>query len=177
MRSVEPSTTGRWSSLDRTGATGTSARTSRCPFRLATGPTFDSPTPTRCEAPDFALVLDGVNVGGRGADLAFGKTISFEFGARHAFSDDMVLDMAVYNHDNLALASARTFLVDDPVAAAQEHRRSGDERGFRECRGVDLRLDRRFGDVFNGTISYTYQTGQEYRRPIRWTSRIEESPR
>ena len=55
------------------------------------------------QPPDFALVLDGVNVGGRGADLAFGKTISFEFGARHAFSDDMVLDMAVYNHDNLAL--------------------------------------------------------------------------
>ena len=67
------------------------------------------------QAPDFALVLDGVNVGGLGADLDFGKTISFEFGVRHAFSDDMVLDVAVYNHDNLALASARTFLVDDPV--------------------------------------------------------------
>ena len=52
------------------------------------------------EAPDFALVLDGVNVGGLGADLDFGKTISFEFGARHAFSDDMVLDVAVYDHDN-----------------------------------------------------------------------------
>ncbi len=58
--------------------------------------------------PDFALVLLGVNLGGLGADLDFGKTITFEFGVRHAFSDDMVLDVAAYNRDNLAVASART---------------------------------------------------------------------
>ena len=109
------------------------------------------------QPPDFALVLDGVNVGGRGADLAFGKTISFEFGARHAFSDDMVLDMAVYNHDNLALASARTFLVDDPVGQRKSTVVRVTNADFGNAVGVDLRLDRRFGDVFNGTISYTYQ--------------------
>ena len=61
--------------------------------------------------PDFALVLLGVNLGGLGADLDFGKTITFEFGVRHAFSDDMVLDVAAYNRDHLAVASARTFQV------------------------------------------------------------------
>ena len=34
-----------------------------------------------------------------GSDLDFGKTITFEFGIRHAFSDDMVLDVAAYNKD------------------------------------------------------------------------------
>ena len=34
-----------------------------------------------------------------GSDLDFGRTIAFEFGMRHAFSDDMVLDIAAYNRD------------------------------------------------------------------------------
>jgi hypothetical protein len=109
------------------------------------------------QAPDFALVLDGVNVGGLGADLDFGKTISFEFGARHAFSDDMVLDVAVYSHDNVALASARTFLFDDPVRQRKSSVVRVTNADFGNARGVDVRLDRRFGNVFNGTISYTYQ--------------------
>jgi hypothetical protein len=112
------------------------------------------------QAPDFAVVLDGVTHGGLGADLDFGKTISFEFGARHAFSDDMVLDLAVYNRDNIAVAATRTFLVTDPV----RQRRSTLERvtnlDFGTARGIDLRLDRRFGNLFNGTISYTYQNAK-----------------
>ena len=51
------------------------------------------------QAPDFGLLLGGINTdlefaGGNviGSDLDFGKTIAFEFGIRHAFSDDMVLD-------------------------------------------------------------------------------------
>ena len=56
------------------------------------------------QAPDLGLVLQNsladIDVGGvnsrsnYGADLDFGKTILFEFGVRHAFSDDMVLDVA-----------------------------------------------------------------------------------
>jgi hypothetical protein len=109
------------------------------------------------QAPDFAVMLDGVNLGGLGADLDFGKTISVEFGARHAFSDDMVLDVAVYNHDNLALASARTFLVDDPVRQRKSSLVRVTNADFGNARGVDVRLDRRFGNWFNGTLGYTYQ--------------------
>ena len=28
---------------------------------------------------------------------------------------------------------------------------------FGNIRGVDVRLDRRFGNLFNGTLAYTYQ--------------------
>src|SRR5471032_698243 len=57
------------------------------------------------QAPDFGLSYQaslfdinysGQNQRGRwGQDLDFGKTITFEFGVRHAFTDDMVLDVAV----------------------------------------------------------------------------------
>jgi hypothetical protein len=109
------------------------------------------------QAPDFALVLDGVNVGGAGTDLDFGKTIGVEFGARHAFSDDMVVDVAIYNRDNLALASARTFLVEDPVRQKRNSLVRVTNADYGNARGVDVRLDRRFGNWFNGTLGYTYQ--------------------
>jgi hypothetical protein len=112
------------------------------------------------QAPDFALVLDGVNVGGASTDLDFGKTIGAEFGVRHAFSDDMVLDVAIYNRDNLALASARTFLLDDPVRQRKSSLVRVTNADFGNARGVDVRLDRRFGNWFNGTLGYTYQNAK-----------------
>ncbi len=67
------------------------------------------------QVPDFALVLNSINTDVNlsntntvfGSDLDFGKTITFEFGIRHAFSDDMVLDLAAYNKDNLSNAAGR----------------------------------------------------------------------
>jgi hypothetical protein len=109
------------------------------------------------QAPDFALVLSGVNLGRRGADLDFGKTILFEFGARHAFSDDMVLDVAAYNKDNLAVAAARTFLVTDPFTGSPTGRVRFANADYGSTRGIDIRLDRRIGNLFNGTVSYSYQ--------------------
>ena len=58
------------------------------------------------QAPDFGLMLIGVNghpaQPSLGSDLDFGRTISFEFGVRHSFSDDMVLDLAFYNKNKLS---------------------------------------------------------------------------
>ena len=67
------------------------------------------------QTPDFALLLGGINtdLGNTntnqvyGSDLDFGKTIAFEFGIRHAFSDDMVLDVAAYNKDIVSDPAAR----------------------------------------------------------------------
>ena len=60
------------------------------------------------QAPDFGAILTGINTDNNtsnpnklyGSDLDFGRTIAFEFGVRHAFSDDMVLDIAAYNSDS-----------------------------------------------------------------------------
>jgi carboxypeptidase family protein/TonB-dependent receptor-like protein len=109
------------------------------------------------QAPDFALVFHGVNFGGLGTDLDFGRTILFEFGARHAFSDDMVLDLAAYNKDNLAVAAARTIQETNPFTGSRGGHLQMTNADYGNTRGVDLRLDRRIGNLLNGTISYSYQ--------------------
>ena len=112
------------------------------------------------QSPDFALLLNGVNVGGLGTDLDFGRTIAFEFGVRHAFSDDMVVDVAAYNRDHVAVASARTFQINDPVGQRTTSLVRVANADFGNARGLDVRIDRRFGNWFNGTISYSYQNAK-----------------
>ncbi|HKH82863.1 MAG TPA: TonB-dependent receptor [Gemmatimonadales bacterium] len=112
------------------------------------------------QTPDFALVLSGVNFGGVGTDLDFGKTILFEFGIRHAFSDDMVLDLAAYNKDNLAVAAARTLLMTNPFTGSRSGKTKFTNADYGNTRGMDLRLDRRIGNLFNGTVSYSYQSAK-----------------
>lgn len=137
------------------------------------------------QAPDFGLLLDGINTdlsitntnNTYGADVGFGKTITFEFGIRHAFSDDMVLDVAAYNKDKLADAAGRLISMQDPT----RHNSRVDIReltsaDFGNIRGVDVRLDRRFGNIFNGTLAYTYQqaknTGSDPFTYINFGSRV-----
>ncbi len=118
------------------------------------------------QAPDFGLLLTGINTdlaitntnNVYGTDLDFGKTITFEFGIRHAFSDDMVLDVAAYNKDKLADVAGRLVSRQDPTRAnSRVDIRELTSADFGNTRGVDVRLDRRFGNIFNGTLSYTYQ--------------------
>ncbi len=117
------------------------------------------------QAPDFGVVLQGINTdlattntnNFYGSDLDFGRTITFEFGVRHAFNDDMVLDVAAYNKDNLANAAGRLLSRFDPLRGNNQNIRVMTNADFGNTRGIDLRLDRRFGNLFNGTLSYTYQ--------------------
>ena len=112
------------------------------------------------QAPDFAVVLREVNVGGFGTDLEFGKSISFEFGIRHSFSDDMVLDLAAYNKDDVADPAVRTLQRSDPVTGLPSTRLQATNLDFGNTRGLDVRLDRRIGNIFNGTVAYSYQTSR-----------------
>jgi outer membrane receptor for ferrienterochelin and colicin len=118
------------------------------------------------QAPDFGAIFTGINTDFNrsnpnhlyGADLDFGRTIAFEFGLRHAFSDDMVLDVAAYNRDVLSDAAGRTVSVPDPTAQdAPQEIRVLTNADFGNTRGVDVRLDRRFGNFFSGTLAYTFQ--------------------
>jgi len=120
------------------------------------------------QAPDWGLVLGGLNTDLDktntnqlwGTDLDFAKTVTFEFGIRHSFSDDMVLDIAAYNKDKLADASARIFKVFDPIATTNNDLRYYVNADFGTIRGIDVRLDRRFGNLFNGSLAYTFQNAQ-----------------
>jgi hypothetical protein len=138
------------------------------------------------QVPDFALVFNSINTdvnlsntnGVYGTDLDFGKTITFEFGIRHAFSDDMVLDLAAYNKDNLSNAAGRLVSVADPTAGAgaTNNIRFITNADFGNTRGIDVRLDRRFGNLFNGTLAYTFQdaknTGSDPETYIDFGSRV-----
>lgn len=118
------------------------------------------------QSPDFNTLLIGVNndldftntndLFGR--DLQFGKTILFEFGVRHAFSQDMVLDVSAYNKDKVSDMAARIVPYDDPA-------NPGDianinvltNSDFGNVRGVDMKLDRRVGNYVNASVGYTFQ--------------------
>ncbi len=136
------------------------------------------------QQPDFSVLLFGSNTdlsitntnNNYGSDLDFGKSILFEFGLRHAFSDDMVLDVAVYNKDNLANPAGRLIALTDPIGNDRNDIRLTVNQDFGNTRGLDLRLDRRFGNIFNGVLSYSYQdarnTGSDPFSFITFGSRI-----
>ena len=136
------------------------------------------------QTPDFALLLGGINtdLGNTnqnqvfGSDLDFGKTITFEFGIRHAFSDDMVLDVAAYNKDIVSDPAARLVTLYDPALKRDSDFRILTNLDFGNVRGLDVRLDRRFGNFFNGTVSYSYQqaknTGSDPFTYVNYGSRI-----
>jgi len=120
------------------------------------------------QAPDFGVLMQGLNTDlsitntntPYGADLDFARSITFEFGIRHAFSDDMVLDVAAYNKDKLSDPGFRLVSRRDPTRNNSVDLRELTSADFGNSRGLDLRLDRRIGNLFNGTISYSYSSAK-----------------
>jgi outer membrane receptor for ferrienterochelin and colicin len=140
------------------------------------------------QTPEFTTLLTGVNndldftntndVFGR--DLQFGKSILFEFGVRHAFSQDMVLDISAYNKDKVSDYAARIVPFADPAncqagACDTTNLNVLTNSDFGNVRGVDVKLDRRVGNYLNASVSYTFQlsksTGSDPFSYIRTTSR------
>ncbi|MEO8138391.1 MAG: TonB-dependent receptor [Gemmatimonadota bacterium] len=136
------------------------------------------------QAPDFQLILGGINTDLNttntnhvyGTDLDFGRTITFEFGVRHSFNDDMVLDISAYNKDKLSDAAGRLVSFYDPFKQQNQDLRVITNADFGNARGVDVRFDRRIGELFNGSIAYTYEeaknTGSDPFTYINFGSRI-----
>ena len=137
------------------------------------------------QSPDYATLLSGINNDlvftntndAFGRDVTFGKTILFEFGIRHAFSQDMVLDISAYNKDKVSDLTYRVLTFEDVPSG-----RAGDADGvcvpngadpddpcdtqnlnvltnadFGNVRGVDFKLDRRVGEYVNASVGYTFQ--------------------
>jgi hypothetical protein len=117
------------------------------------------------QAPDFQLILGGINTDLSvtnsnqiyGSDLDFGRTITFEFGVRHSFSEDMVLDISAYNKDKLSDAAGRLITYFDPFFQQNASLQVVTNADFGNARGVDIRFDRRIGELFNGSLAYTYE--------------------
>jgi hypothetical protein len=121
------------------------------------------------QSPEFSTLLQGINsdlsftnsndVFGR--DLDFGKTILFEFGVRHAFSRDMVLDISAYNKDKVSDFAARVVRVVNPGEVADTPGVNIlTNRDFGNARGVEVKFDRRVGNYVNATAAYTFQVAR-----------------
>ncbi|HYK09182.1 MAG TPA: TonB-dependent receptor [Gemmatimonadales bacterium] len=121
------------------------------------------------QSPDLNAILQGVNNDltftnanqANGRDVGFGKTILFEFGARHAFSPDFVVDVSAYNKSKVADLSYRLFQYNDPTNPGRmlsvNVLTSGD---FGYDRGLDVKLDRRVGNWLSASLAYTYEIAQ-----------------
>jgi hypothetical protein len=88
----------------------------------------------------------------------------------------MVLDVAAYNKDNLSNAAGRLISLFDPVRNNSVDVRLITNADFGNTKGIDVRLDRRFGNLFNGTLAYSYQqaknTGSDPNTYIDFGSRV-----
>lgn len=121
------------------------------------------------QSPEFTTLLSGINndlsftntndIVGR--DLDFGKSILFEFGVRHAFSQDLVLDVAAYNKDKVSDFAARVLPYDDPAHPGNVTSINVlTNRDFGNARGIDTKLDWRIGTNLSTAVAYTFQVSK-----------------
>jgi len=121
------------------------------------------------QSPEFTTLMTGINndlsftntndIAGR--DLDFGKSILFEFGVRHAFSNDLVLDVSAYNKDKVSDFAARVLPFPDP----RDSTKIGSinvltNRDFGNARGIDTKLDWRVGTNLSTSVAYTFQVSK-----------------
>ena len=121
------------------------------------------------QTPDFVTMLSGTNNDlsvtntndAFGRDVGFGKTIQFEFGARHAFNSDLVLDVSAYNKNFTSDLAYRIKPYDDPANPGStlnvDVLTTAD---FGYARGIDFKLDKRIGSWLDFAGSYTFQVAR-----------------
>jgi hypothetical protein len=118
------------------------------------------------QSPEFTTLMTGINndisftnTNDRvGRDLDFGKSILFEFGMRHAFSQDLVLDVSAYNKDKVSDFAARTLTFPDPRDSSVLWGINVlTNRDFGNARGIDTKLDWRVGTNLSTAVAYTFQ--------------------
>jgi hypothetical protein len=122
----------------------------------------------QAQTPDFRFYAASVNTDLNltntnstwGQDISYGKTILFEFGVRHAFSDDMVLDVSAYNKDKVSDVAGRVLPYLDPTTGTSQSINLFTNQDFGNVRGIDFTLDRRIGSLFQGRLSYTYESAK-----------------
>jgi TonB-dependent receptor-like protein len=119
--------------------------------------------------PDFNAALSGTNNDlsftntndSFGRDITFGKTILFEFGVRHAFNPDLVLDVSAYNKNFVSEPAYRIRAFPDPAFPGKTvNVNILTNADFGYARGVDVTLDRRVGNWLNASVAYTLQVSQ-----------------
>lgn len=96
-------------------------------------------------------------------DLDFTKIITFEFGYRHLLAEDLVLDVSAYNTEIKKDVALRKLPFEDPSPA-----RAGviqfynvfTNSTFGNNRGIDIKLDKRFGSLLDITAAYSFERAE-----------------
>jgi Carboxypeptidase regulatory-like domain/TonB-dependent Receptor Plug Domain len=136
------------------------------------------------QTPDLLTVLSGTNNDlsftntndAFGRDIGFSKSIQFEFGVRHAFNPDLVLDVAAFNKDKVSDKAYRIKPFDDPANPGRTQNVNVlTTADFGYVRGVELTLERRIGSWLNAHAVYTFEiarnTGSDPFSYLRTSSR------
>jgi hypothetical protein len=134
--------------------------------------------------PEFTTLLSGTNNDLSttntndqfGRDVGFGKTVLFEFGVRHAFGPDLVLDLSAYNKDFVSELAYRIKPFADPANPGDTVNVNVlSTADFGYARGIDVKLDKRVGNWLSVSGTYTFQvarsTGSDPFSYLRTTSR------
>ncbi|MFQ5551111.1 MAG: TonB-dependent receptor domain-containing protein, partial [Gemmatimonadales bacterium] len=122
----------------------------------------------QAQTPDFFNLYEGANndlsqsnTNDRfGGDVDFAKTIMFEFGIRHAFSQDMVIDISAYNRDKVSDITYRILPFFDPFFDRINNVNILTNADFGNVRGIDFQIQRRFSNIFSGQVNYTFQNSK-----------------
>ena len=120
------------------------------------------------QSPPFDNVLQGKNNDlsitntndAFGGDVRHGKSILFEFGIRHAFTRDLVFDIAAFNKDKVADLAYRIVDFFDPTIGRITPVNVLTNADFGNVKGFDVSLLFRAGNWFNGQAAYTFQAAK-----------------
>jgi hypothetical protein len=120
------------------------------------------------QAPEFDRMAQRSNVDASmtntnatyGAPLNYGRSILFEFGVRHAFSNDLVLDVSAYNKDKVSDVTGRIVGFQDVFAGRLVNYNVMTNEDFGNARGIDVKMDARVGSLFTGSLGYTFQSAR-----------------
>jgi hypothetical protein len=121
------------------------------------------------QTPDFNTLASGINNDISftnsndtfGRDVDFGKSILFEFGVRHAFSQDVVLDVSAYNKDKISDLAYRVLPFVDPRNTTDTLNLNVlTNLDFGNSRGLDMKFDWRVGTYLNTQVAYTFQVAK-----------------
>ncbi len=133
----------------------------------------------RAQAPDFETVFAGVNTDLAitttsyvfGTDLEFEKTDLAEVGLEYTPDHQTAVDVAVFAKDRNTLAATRLVRLRDPAKNLDQDVRLFTNDGKEDIKGVELRIDRRWGDVLSGFVGYAYQDVETARGLVRAATR------
>ena len=122
----------------------------------------------QAQSPRFNDIFNGINndlantnTNDRfGGDVEFAKTIMFEFGLRHSFSPDMVMDVVVYNKDKVSDHAYRILPFFDPFTDRINNVNILTNADFGNIRGIELTFQRRFSNILAISTNYTFQNAK-----------------